>query len=156
MLHHLLHAQVHHLANFYRGDIVLSQLFEFTTLADRMRNRIDWHGIETRMRAHRLKSVLHSYLIAANRLFGMPWPLETAPAPAARVHFRRCLLQIKYPRLGLPAVPWGNLRAAFAWHRMRALYGARGWLCVCQARHLLQFMKKMPMRRVVSRMFRTE
>ncbi|MEX2451068.1 MAG: nucleotidyltransferase family protein [Rhodospirillales bacterium] len=156
MLHHLLHAQVHHLANFYRGDIVLSQLFEFTTLADRMRNRIDWQGIEACMYGHRLKSVLHSYLIAANRLFGMPWPLETSPTPAARVHFRRCLLQIKYPSLGLPTVAWGNLRAAFAWHRMRALYGTRAWLLVCQTRHLLQFMKKMPMRHIFSRMFRTE
>jgi len=156
VLHHVLHAQVHYLADFYRGALRLNQLYEFAVMGVRLNSAIDWMAIAKRMRKHRLETPLHSYLIAAERLFGLPWPLAVEPRRAAKLHVHWCLLQIRQPYLQRLALPWGNLRSAFAWHRMKALYGERGSPPLWRLRHAWRFLKKKPVRQLVERVFRTE
>jgi hypothetical protein len=156
MLHHVLHAQIHYLADFYRGALRLNQLYEFAVMGVQFGRQIDWVHIAHRMAEHRLTTPLHSYLYAAGRLFGLVWPLDVAPRRRATLHFRRCLLQTRLPFLQRLATPWGNLRGALAWHRMQALYGGRGWPPLRQLRHTWQFLKKKSVRQVFDRVFRTE
>jgi hypothetical protein len=156
VLHHVLHAQVHHRADFYRGALRLNQLYELAIMGAEPANAIDWAFIVARMREHRLEAALESYLLAAKRLFGLPWPLKTAPSRTAKLHVRWCLLQIRRPSWQRLSLPWGNLLGAFAWHRMKALYGVRGSPSLWRLRHAWRFLKKKPVRQAVERVFRTE
>ncbi|HEY2875819.1 MAG TPA: nucleotidyltransferase family protein [Reyranella sp.] len=142
VLHNLLHAQLHHLGNFYRGTLQVQQVYELAHLARHFGPAVDWPFIEQRLRAHRLTAVLESHLLAAHRLFGLAWPLGQPAGRAARFHYRRCELQFASRLLQWLGVPWGNLRGPFAWHRMRALYGAAGGPLAWRARHLGQYFAK--------------
>jgi hypothetical protein len=153
LLHNLLHAQIHDLGDFYRGELRLRQVYEFTVMARAFDASVDWRSLAQRFVDHRLKTALQSYLLAAQRLFGLTWPLAAAPSPMARLHYRRCLLQLSLPLLRAPAMPWGNLRAAFAAHRMQALYGSRADLAAWLL-HLRQYLRKRPVEDAIARLFR--
>lgn len=142
VLHTLLHAQVHHLGQYYRGDIVLRQLHDFCWIAEKYAGSIDWREIDGRMAEQRMRPVLDSYLLAGQRLFGLAWPLDRAPCPAARLHMTRCRFQLCAPSIGRALKPSANLRSAFAWHRMRAKYGPRGGPAAWRAAHLHNYLGK--------------
>ena len=111
VLHNLLHAQLHHLGNFYRGTLQVQQVHELARLARHFGSAIDWPFIEQRLRTHRLTAVLESHLLAAHRLFGFAWPLPRPAGPAARLHYRRCELQFGSRLLDWFGVPWGTCAA---------------------------------------------
>ncbi|HEX6958046.1 MAG TPA: nucleotidyltransferase family protein [Ferrovibrio sp.] len=153
LLHNLLHAQIHHIGAFYRGSIELRQLHDFTMLARRHRDGIDWPALAAHCARHRLTLTLQSYLLAAG-LFGLDWPLDEAPSAAARRQLRRCLMQIRAPFLERLGLPLANLCAAFAPHRMDGLYGQRQSLLRRRLRHAAQFLKKSNRNGVVARLFK--
>lgn len=156
VLHNLLHAQIHHLGNFYRGDLQLQQAHELFALARHFGPAIDWCTVQRRMDAHRLGAALDSHLLAACRLFGLAWPLDRRPGLAGRLHYLRCQLQLDVQALQWIGIPWGNLRGAFAWHRMHALHGAAGGPLEWRSRHLLQYLRKKGVRTTLSRLLRVE
>ena len=154
MLHHLLHAQIHHRGQYYRGELRLDQLFDCAAIARRFAGEIDWEYIEARLRAHRLGTPLQSYLLAAERIFGLAWPLAEAPGSAARLHVNRCILQLRHPAFGRPLKPLANLRGALAWHRMRALYGEDAATAGGPLRHLYAYLRKTSLREALERVLR--
>jgi hypothetical protein len=151
-LHHLLHAQVHHRANFYRGVLELRQLHEFALLIDRWVD-VDWPELQSRLAAHRLELVLESYALAAQRLLGCRWPLPQAPSGRAVAQCRRGIIRLCWPMLAVIEAPLANMRSAFAWHRMQHLYAARS-LMRRRLQHAAQFMRKTAARDAVGRLFR--
>ena len=154
IMHNLLHAQIHHLGNFYRGDLQLQQVYELVALARHFGSAVDWTFVQRRMHSHRLTTVLESYALAAHRLFGLEWPLEGPPGLAARLHHRRCEMQLATRPLQWIAVPWGNLRGAFAWHRMHALHGGKGRPRHWRSRHVLQYLQKKGIAAALNRLLR--
>ena len=156
ILHHLLHAQVHHLGQFYLGELKLNQLYEFAVICKHAGGSIDWQFVSSRLAEYGLKTVLHSYLAAAQRLFGLSCPPNLVPGFAGWQHFQRCLLQFDYPRLGRFLTPWGNMRGSLAVHRMRALYGTTRPLPLVRAYHAWHFWLRHSANELLARMFRTE
>ena len=82
-MHNLLHAQIHHLGNFYRGELQLQQVYELVALARYFGPAVDWCFVQQRMRTHRLTTALESYLLAAHRLLDSSGrsPVRRAWAP---------------------------------------------------------------------------
>jgi hypothetical protein len=156
VMHNLLHAQIHFLGNFYRGELQLQQVHELVALAHHFGPAVDWRFVEKRMRDHRLMTPLESYLLAAHRLLGLDWPLAAPPSLAARLHYGRCELLVAAQALKWTGVVWGNLRGAFAWHRMRALYGSAGGPLGWRSRHLLQYVRKRGVGASVTRLRRVD
>lgn len=156
ILHHVLHAQVHYLANFYRAELDLGQVHDFWRMIAVFDAEIDWPEIERRMRKHRLAVPLHAYLLATRRLLGMDWPLATRGAWLARFESRLAVARLVRPWLGIVMVPLGNLRRGFAWHRMRALYGPRKALVAARVRHAAQFLHKKSAIEAIAKIFRTQ
>ena len=152
VLHALLHAQIHFLGNYYRGVLELRQLHEFATLTRHFGGVLDWTFIARRMRRHRLDTPLESYLLAAERLLALRWPLSAPPSLRAELHYRRCVAQLRVPALAAMVTPWANLRGGFAAHRMDALYHGSGPLRL--TRHAVQFARKKTFAGVVDRLFR--
>lgn len=157
IIHNVLHAQIHHEDNYYRGNLDIRQVYDLTLLARRYGTAIDWLSIENHFERHRLETALHSYALAATTLFKLPWPFAKAPSLAARVHFRRCLLQLRFPAIMKLALPWGNLRGAFAWHRMNALYrDMTGGTAARRMNHAIGFIKKSGATNILNRLFRPD
>lgn len=156
IVHNLLHAQIHHLANFYRGELQVQQVHELVALARYFGPAVDWPFVQQRMRAHRLMTALESYLLAAHRLLGLEWPLGNPPSLAARLHYLRCEAQWRARPLQWIGVPWGNLRSAFAWHRMRALHGNAGGPLRWRCRHMLQYVRKEGVGATIERLLRVD
>ncbi len=154
MLHNILHAQIHHRADFYRGTFRLRQLYDGAMIAQALGPAIDWTEIETRLAAGRLTTALQAYLVAAQDLFGLRWPLSGPPTLGARAQYRRCLVQRRVPALATAAAPWANLRHGFAWHRIRDLYGEERGLVPGLWRHARQFARKAGTRGVIAQLFR--
>lgn len=152
-LHHVLHAQVHHLGNFYRGALELRQLYEFAVLVERSSD-IDWDAMHERLARRRLGIVLESYALAARHLFGCRWPLAQAPSKRANFHCRRCLVQLCWPSITWAGIPLANLWAAFAWHRMEHLYARGRSVMIRRLHHAAQFIRKKPARAAIGRLFR--
>ena len=156
LLHNVLHTQIHHGANFYRGVVELRQLYEFATLAKRYADAIDWNDVAGRLAPHRLGILLQSYTLQAARFFGLAWPLAATPRRRAQLHAARCRLELYWPRLQALAAPWANLRFAFAGHRMRDLYPQGRHLATMRLRHAGRFLSKSSARDVVWRLFRPQ
>lgn len=154
VLHNLLHAQIHYLGNYYRGVVELRQLYEFAAFARRYGESIDWEFIARRMARHRLDTPLYSYALAARRLFEQPWPLPAPPGVKATLHYGRCIAQFHLQPLAWLGIPWGNLRAAFAWHRMNALYDSDRPSPLPPVRHALNYLRKKNASAIVGRLFR--
>jgi hypothetical protein len=159
ILHNVLHAQIHYTGNFYRAVLQLQQIYEFALLARHHGNikeggAIDWPAIEARFARHGLTTALQSYALAATEWFALPWPLAARPTPAARAHHLRCLAQLRAPMLKRALLPWGNLRAAFASHRMHALYGDSHPLVPRPVLHAWKYARKTDPRGMVDRLFK--
>lgn len=152
MLHHLVHAQIHFRGAFYWGAIELRQLYEYAALA--RLGGIDWRFIAARLAAHRLRTMLESYALTAQRWLNVPWPLEAPPSRVARLHDWRCAAQVNWPKLEAWAAPWANLRAAFAAHRMGARYPQLRSAMLRRVWHVAQFLRKTTPAAFLHRFFR--
>ncbi len=142
LLHILLHAQIHHLGQFYRGRLELRQLLDYALMARRYGPAIDWRHVARHLRRHRLDLPLLSYALAAEKLLGLDSPLPLPATAAAHLQYWRCLLQIGWPRLERLTLPAANLCAAFARYRMDGLYGRQSPLLLRRLRHGLRFLRK--------------
>lgn len=157
VLHNVLHAQVHFLGNYYRGQFELRQLNEFAILARRAgESAIDWTFMADTLSRHRLRAPLYAYALLAHRLLGAPRMLPE-PAPAAtRRYVRRCLLQHCVPVLGQLRTPVANIQSAFAPHRMDELYGHGDPLMRQRLRHASRFLRKGGAGDWIARLLRSE
>jgi hypothetical protein len=124
ILHNVLHAQVHHRGAFYSASLDLRQLHEFALLSKAYGASVHWGYVRDRLDRHHLGTPLLSYIWAAHRLFGAAWPYREAAEMGVKLHYSLCRAQLRYPGLRRLGIPWGNLSAALAWHRMASLYGA--------------------------------
>lgn len=142
IMHNLLHAQIHYLGNFYRGELQVQQAHELVALARHFGPAVNWHFVQQRLRTHHLTTALDSYLLAAHSLLGLDWPLSRPPGWRARLNYLRCEVQFGTRSLQWIGVPWGNLRGALAWHRMHALHGDTGGPLSWRCRHVLRYLQK--------------
>jgi hypothetical protein len=156
VLHNFLHAEIHHLGHYYRGEMQVAQAYELAMLAGSFGSAIDWRFIERRVQTHRLAASLRAYLVTAQRLFGLAWPLAAPPDAPSRLHYFRCRLQAQARPLQWLGVTWGNLRGPLAWHRMHALYGSDGSALTRRYRHVAQFLRKKGALAGVARLRRSE
>jgi hypothetical protein len=154
VLHNVIHAQIHFLGNYYRGALDLHQVHDFSMMVRRFGAAVDWGALEKRLGEHRVDRALHVFALAATRLFGVPWPLTRPASRAARLTYRIGVAELLMPALGNMLAPMGNFLGAFAWHRMRGLYGDDSPLLVRRLRHAWNFVRKTTPRAAFVRMFR--
>lgn len=141
ILHNVLHAQVHYLNDYWRGALELRQIHEFAQIATRSGTNVDWTFVSDHMHRHGLSRPLHAHAWAAHRLLGAPWRLPRPPGVAAKLHLRRCMLQLRLPVVAKLLLPVANVQAAFAPHRMDGMYPA-GPLVLRRLRHAVRFLGK--------------
>jgi hypothetical protein len=75
----------------------LRTLHDLTALNLRYPDEIDWPYIKTVLSYHGLKRFFESYMVAAKKLFGMPYPQGITPDPYSIFHNNICMGSLRWP-----------------------------------------------------------
>ncbi len=153
VLHNLLHSQAHD-RGFYHGVLRLRDLLDLTAILRCHWQAIDWAWIEDRLDRQRLGVVLDAQLLMAGHLFGLEWPFKRPARAGALWHRERCLAQLYSGLLAQVGLYWGNLRLAFAWHRLSRRYGSSGNLFTWQLHHAVDVLSRLSPGRLLGEMRR--
>ncbi|MCK6451152.1 MAG: nucleotidyltransferase family protein [Alphaproteobacteria bacterium] len=156
VLHHLLHAQIHHLGKYYRGVLELRQLHEFATLMRRCGGAVDGAAIARRLERWRLGTAFEAYRLSACRLLGWDDGAAATWSAAARLQHARSVLMLLYPGLEAAILPAANLYAAFAAHRMLGLYGEEGRALHRRFAHGRRYLRKATAAAAARRLFKAQ
>ncbi|WP_119458764.1 nucleotidyltransferase domain-containing protein [Rhodospirillaceae bacterium SYSU D60014] len=95
--------------NHRLGVISLRQLHDLAVTSHRHAEAIDWVAIRGTMGQQGLAHVVDATLCLAHRLLALPMPRSLDETPRARLHFQRCLLQLRSAPLALAARYWTGL-----------------------------------------------
>ncbi len=103
----LIHNTVHGLVpscDFIKGEIRMWHLLEFGYLVNRYQHAIDWQVWMQAAERGNYKTAFHAWLLLAQELMGLPWPLENSPSIIEKLH----AVRLQYGTLLGPAshVPW--------------------------------------------------
>lgn len=79
------------------GQISLRGLYDLAALCARHGPAIDWQAIAGKAKAHGLTRLARAWLHMAHCILGVPAPAVLHPTAAARLHLRRCMLQLAFP-----------------------------------------------------------
>jgi len=128
IVHNLLHSEVQDRGGDV-GFVWLRQLLDLVAIWRLYGDTVDWTGIETRFAAGRLPRLVSKRLTMAHRLLKVPLPEGITPSPAARLHYRRCLLQLRWTWIGRASALHATVTSAFDRRLMDVIYGSgpHGW-----------------------------
>ena len=126
--HNLLHSEVQDRGGDV-GLIWLRQLLDLVALWRLYGDSVDWAGTQARFAAGRLPHLVSKRLLMAQRLLQVPLPEGIVPSFVASVHYRRCLLQLRWSWLVRVTALNATLASAFDRRLMDVMYGSgpHGW-----------------------------
>jgi hypothetical protein len=120
--HNVFHSQVQDQGHAL-GLLWLRQLVDLAEIFRRHGSDVDWPELERVMAAAGLSGVLRARLHQAERLLGVPWPLDGGAGAAARLRHSRARLLLRAPRAMALTRAWGALTAPFKKHHIDLIYG---------------------------------
>lgn len=95
VVHNVLHSELQDRGSAV-GFIWLRQLLDLVAICRHYDEGVDWCGVRNRFARHGLERILVARLYMANRLLDLPMPAGIRPTLAARLHYQRCLSQLRW------------------------------------------------------------
>jgi hypothetical protein len=95
IVHNILHSEIQDGGSAV-GFIWMRQLVDLVAICSHYEELLDWSLIRDRFSHHGLERVLHARLYMAHRLLGLRMPPEVRPTLAARMHYERCVAQLRW------------------------------------------------------------
>lgn len=95
IVHNVLHSELQDGGSMV-GFVWLRQLLELVAICRHYEEGLDWDEIRRRFSRRGLDSVLVARLYMAHRLLGLAMPPGIRPTLAARMHYQRCLAQLRW------------------------------------------------------------
>lgn len=128
IIHNLLHSEVQDRGSD-AGLVWLRQLLDLVALRQVYNEAVDWEAIQTHFASRRFPRLLAKRLYMAQGLLEVPLPDTVAPSMAARFHYERCLLQMRWRWLERASALQATLASAFDPRLIDVIYGSghRGW-----------------------------
>ncbi len=120
--HNIFHSQVQDQGHAL-GLIRARQLVDLEHICRTHAGDIDWPALERMMRTAGMDGVLRARLLQAHELLGLPWPLESPPGIAARIHHRHAIALLTSPRTMALTQSLRALAAPFKKHHIDLIYG---------------------------------
>lgn len=142
IVHNLLHSEVQDHGSDL-GFVWLRQLLDFGALCRQYRGSIDWTEIRDRFAEHGLARVPVTRLYLAQQLLGLRMPEAIRPTLAARMHYRRCLAQLRWRWPMTLARMWATLASPLDSDLLDTVYGLEGGrleLARVRIRHALRLL----------------
>jgi hypothetical protein len=127
IVHNLLHSEVQDRGEL--GLVWLRQLLDLAALWRQLGPSLDWRAVQEQFRARGFPRLVAKRLYLANRLLALPLPDGLEPTLAARLHYRRCLFQLRWRWLEQAMAFRATLASAFDVRMIDVIYdsGTRGW-----------------------------
>lgn len=144
VVHNIFHAQIQNRRHEI-GIIPLKDLHYLVAICTRHSDAIVWADVRQTFEGHGLRKALDSCLYLANRLLGLPQPPEVPQTFRARLHYRRCLAQIRWKGLTSLAGRWATATHPFKRYNIDYIYrcGTNPFrLNLYRIRHAWKFLKK--------------
>lgn len=142
--HLVLHEMIHH-GGLRNGWINPRALLDLRRLAQA---GPDWNWLSTHFRRCGVAFALDVFLLAADRLMGVSWPLVSPPGPVVRLVVRRLVDGTGGGVLWRALDGALAVKEALAGHHMRRLYGGtRGGLVAWRLRHVAGWPARLAARR---------
>lgn len=117
VIHNFFHGQIQD--QFHGlGFISLKQLNDLLAIWDRHGNAVDWKAICKTMERQGWSTALTSYVHQANHLLDLPAQADVPPTLRAKLHFRRCLAQIRWKGLMSFFSFWAAATMPLKWSRI--------------------------------------
>ncbi len=123
MFHNFFHSQIQDRGHEL-GMVYLRQLRDLADICARHGAALDWTAARAHAEKHDLLPQLRARLYQAQQLFGLPIPAEFSPTFGARVHHRRCLMQLRSDRLMVAVRTWAGATHPFKRRAINLLYGS--------------------------------
>jgi len=95
IVHNVLHSEIQDGGSAV-GFIWIRQLVDLVAICSHYQELLDWSMIRDRFSRHGLEGVLVARLYMAHRLLGLQMPPGIRPTTAARMHYQRCLAQLRW------------------------------------------------------------
>ncbi|HUP01076.1 MAG TPA: nucleotidyltransferase family protein [Gemmatimonadota bacterium] len=144
LLHNVFHSEVMD-RGYFLGFFGLRRLLVFVELCRDHAETIDWTAAADRMERHHLAHILRNRFHQAQKLLGLPTPDGFEPDRRARLHFRRCMLSIRWGRFHSAAGHFDRLLLPFDRHRIDLMYDCGGdsvRIAMSRARHGLRLFRR--------------
>lgn len=130
---------------FEDKQIELRQLYDFTLLANRHNNELDWVAITERFSQSDELSAYYGLLNHANRLLGYEYPMPSQYADASTKHYTQCmsnLLQMDSEDKRVSSVL--RVLKGYSKETIMDLYGSTDFVSIMKARlrHFIRHVKK--------------
>ncbi len=112
IIHNVLHSELQDRGSDV-GMVWLRQLFDLAVLRRRYDDTLDWQEIWDHFTRRGLGAVLRNRLYMADRLLGLPPPAGFEPSIGAKLHYRRCLAQLRWGWAREISRTWATLTSPF-------------------------------------------
>lgn len=123
IVHNVLHSELQD-GGSAAGFVWLRQLLDLVAICRHYGERLDWSRIRDRFARHGLESVLLARLYLANRLLDLPMPPGIRPTLAARLHYQRCLGQLRWRWPMVLGRSWATIGSQFDARLIDLIYGS--------------------------------
>jgi hypothetical protein len=123
VIHNVFHSEIqdrHH----ELGLISLKQLYDFGLIRQAHEDAIDWAVVRSALVGRGFGSVLESYMYLADRLLALPQPSQIPVTRRAKLHYHRCIAQIRWQALNVPLRLWAVATHPFQRCRIEYIYGS--------------------------------
>lgn len=94
--HNIFHSEIQDFG-YVLGSICLRQLYDLAGICARFENEIDWQDVSARMQRHGMGGLFRARMHMATELLGSPRPPVRVNTLRARLHLKRCLIQLRWP-----------------------------------------------------------
>lgn len=128
VIHNLLHSEVQDRGGDV-GFLWLRQLLDLVALWQLYENALDWVAVQQHFASRGFPRLVPKRLYLAQQLLHVPMPAAIAPTVTARLHYHRCLLQLRWRWLERASALRATLASALDPRMVDVMYdaGPRGW-----------------------------
>ncbi len=128
IIHNVLHSELQDRGSDI-GLVWLRQLFDLAVLGQGYDGALDWRQVQDHFARRGLGAVLRNRLYLANRLLGLAPPAGFEPSIGARLHYRRCLAQLRWGWAREISRTWATLTSPFDARLLDVIYacGTSPW-----------------------------
>lgn len=137
IVHNLLHSELQD-RGADLGFVWLRQLLDLAALCRQLGAAVAWDQVQEHFSRRQLPSLVAKRIYLAHRLLGMAMPPPIRPTIATRLHYGRCLGQLRWPWMSSAMRSWATITSPFDARLLDLIYDSgtgRRQIMVDRIRH---------------------
>lgn len=137
IVHNLVHSELQD-RGADLGFVWLRQLLDLAALCRQLDAAVAWDQVQAHFTRRRLPGLVAKRLYLAHHLLGLPMPAAIRPTLTARLHYNRCLAQLRWPWITSAMRSWATIASPFDARLLDLMYDSgtgRRQIAIGRVRH---------------------